>query len=229
MIVRPRTSSAVLLVLAALVSACAVEYTVPRESDEEMCAPGLLACDGGCVDPTLTPAHCGACDRACETAEACVQGECVGECDPGEMMCEQLCIAVASDPANCGACGRQCDSDEVCDAGTCVEACDASCDNDVELCVDGECTCRDGFVLCDGECVDISTDKDHCGMCGRDCGEQPCGGGECQPDDCPGFPDLCEYSCTDVQSDPLNCGECEHECHPSQDCVGGLCVSGGSG
>jgi hypothetical protein len=222
------------LVLAA--GACAIEYTVPQPesaddggTDDEgpMCGSGSLECGGECIDPSLSAQHCGQCDRACAAEEACVQGQCVAECDDDELMCDQLCIDIDDDPAHCGGCDQPCAAEEVCDDGQCVEECDESCDDDVELCVDGACTCRAGFVRCNDECVDLSTDSQHCGMCDRDCDEElPCGDGECQPADCPGFPDHCDYGCTDVQSDPLHCGECDHACHPSQDCAGGRCVPG---
>lgn len=209
-------------------TACAVEYTVPREDDDHpMCGPGSLACDGECIDPTLSSLHCGQCDRACASDEACADGQCVAECDDDdEIICDQLCIDIGDDPAHCGGCNRPCDAEEVCDDGVCIEECDESCDDDVELCVEGECTCRAGFVPCGSTCVDLSTDPNNCGMCDRGCDSQPCGNGDCQPDDCPGFPDLCDSSCTDVRVDPMHCGECGRACHPSQDCVGGECVPG---
>jgi hypothetical protein len=220
----PRFAS---LVLAT--SACAVEYTVPIEDDdgdEPMCGSGMLACDGECVDPSLSSMHCGQCGRACAATQACEQGSCVDACDDDDLMCDQLCIDIEDDPAHCGACDRPCDAEEVCDEGQCIEECDESCDDDVEFCVEGRCTCRTGFVSCGGHCVDISTDPNNCGMCDRGCDSQPCGGGDCQPEDCAGFPDLCGSSCTDVQTDPMHCGECDRPCHPSQNCAGGQCVPG---
>jgi hypothetical protein len=213
--------------LFAVATACAVEYTVPFDGAAPMCEPGLLACGGDCFDPTMSALHCGECDRACASDEACMQGECTAQCPAGESVCDQLCIDISSDPAHCGLCFNDCDAEEVCIDGDCIEACEDSCDDDVQLCVDGECTCRDGFVPCGSTCVDTSNDPNHCGMCDRGCEGQPCGDGECQPDDCPGFPDLCDSSCTDVQTDPLHCGGCDRECHPSQDCVGAQCVPGG--
>lgn len=215
------------LVLLACVSACAVEYTVPLATENPMCAPGLLACAGDCVDPSESALHCGGCERACGPDEACMQGECVTDCGAGRIVCDQICIDIASDPAQCGACNRPCDAESVCEAGMCVEQCDESCDDDVELCVGGQCTCRDGFVPCNDHCVDLSRDNDNCGECDRGCDGQPCGNGECQPDDCPGFPDICDASCTDVLTDPMHCGDCDQPCHPSQDCVAGQCVPGG--
>ena len=41
--------------------------------------------------------------------------------------------------------------------------------------------CRKGFVACDGVCVDVSSDRDHCGACGRSCGADACHAGTCGP------------------------------------------------
>jgi hypothetical protein len=39
--------------------------------------------------------------------------------------------------------------------------------------------CRDGFTNCDGECVDLSSDPDHCGSCEDGCGAFTCEDSEC--------------------------------------------------
>ncbi|NIS35267.1 MAG: hypothetical protein GWO04_37355, partial [Actinobacteria bacterium] len=38
------------------------------------------------------------------------------------------------------------------------------------------CTCPPGTADCDGDCVSLETDEDHCGACGSVCG----GGGLCR-------------------------------------------------
>jgi hypothetical protein len=39
--------------------------------------------------------------------------------------------------------------------------------------------CRPGFASCDGVCVDVSSDAEHCGSCGNDCGSLACNDGLC--------------------------------------------------
>jgi hypothetical protein len=39
--------------------------------------------------------------------------------------------------------------------------------------------CKRGFVLCDGVCVDLDNDPDHCGGCGDSCGAFTCEEAEC--------------------------------------------------
>jgi hypothetical protein len=40
------------------------------------CSGSQLACNGACVDPMTTAAHCGACDLACTSSETCQAGHC---------------------------------------------------------------------------------------------------------------------------------------------------------
>lgn len=101
--------------------------------------------------------------------------------------------------------------------------CEHICDDAREVCVAGACACREGFVDCDGRCVDLETDPAHCGECNRDCGGVPCGGGECRPEGCGAFADQCGNSCTDVSLDPLHCSECGRTCDGDEICVDGDC------
>jgi hypothetical protein len=210
-------------ILLALASACVLQYTVPLEGDLG-CDGDEVVCGALCIDLTDDRDHCGACGRACAADETCVAAACVPACAADEV-CDGFCVELDRDPANCGACRRWCDSDEICEAGECVRACDQSCEDEA-VCVAGACQCREGFVACNGKCVDLVTDESNCGECDRGCDGQPCGGGECQPDDCGDWPDHCDKACTDVGSDPLHCGSCNRACHPSQRCEDGECVAG---
>jgi hypothetical protein len=206
---------------------CALTYVVPDDVDDDgdACGPSEVACDGTCVETDEDPAHCGRCGNACADDEACVGGECVPPATCDLATCDNACVDTQTDPANCGTCGRWCDSSAECIAGECIATCSESCDGDVELCIDGACECRSGLVRCGDECVDVSSDDDHCGMCGRECdddgGSPFCRAGTCASD-C-GALALCDEECIDLASDPLNCGVCDRECHPSQVCVSGEC------
>lgn len=205
-------------------SGCALTYVVPDDDDDgDACTPSEIACDGTCVDADVDPAHCGMCGNDCDEDEVCTAGECVPQATCELTACDDACIDTQTDPANCGTCGRWCDSSAECVAGECVVTCSDSCNSDSEICVDGTCECRSGYMRCEDECVDISTDDDHCGMCGRECDDDAflCLDGECASD-C-GTLAMCDEACVDFTSDPLNCGACERECHPSQVCVAGEC------
>jgi len=80
-----------------------------------------------------------------------------------------------------------------------------------------ETTCPTDQRLCDGTCVAIQTDHDHCGACGVTCGAgQTCAEGQCV---CPEGRDVCGVECVDVRSDPAHCGSCTAACDPGQVCT----------
>ncbi|NMC71090.1 MAG: hypothetical protein GYA57_13630 [Myxococcales bacterium] len=81
------------------------------------CFDGGLWCDGACIDPAISPDHCGACGVACGTHGDCVDGVCV--CDPDYAWCPGGCTRLDSDRANCGACGVACAVGEACRRGAC--------------------------------------------------------------------------------------------------------------
>ena len=69
------------------------------------------------------------------------------------------------DPQNCGECGASCG------------------DNNGSTCVSCNCVCAQGLTYCgqNSGCVNLSTDKDHCGSCQNNCdGGQQCVNGNCQ-------------------------------------------------
>lgn len=94
--------------------------------------------------------------------------------------------------------------------------------------------CLAPFVGCNGTCVDLTRDPQHCGMCGNRC--EPgttCHAGVCETvetcTDCGG-------SCIDFQSDNNNCGACGNACDATAgfvcqsgacSCTGGLVDCGG--
>ncbi len=83
---------------------------------------------------------------------------------------------------------------------------------------------------CNGICVDIQTNPNHCGNCTRNCISMPnfynrCVNGKCACwegwIECPGP----QYSkCTDILNDPKNCGTCGKVCSNSLRCTNGKCT-----
>ncbi len=99
-----------------------------------VCAAGTGDCDGaastGCEASLASDLrNCGACGRACATANAsavCTSGRCaIARCDAGYGDCDgdpgTGCeTSLRADARNCGACGVVCGGGTVCTDGTCV-------------------------------------------------------------------------------------------------------------
>jgi Stigma-specific protein, Stig1 len=82
-----------------------------------------------------------------------------------------------------------------------------------------ECEAPD--ALCGTDCVDITSDADHCGECDNACAPGlACVDGACQCE--PGFTD-CDGECLDLNFDHANCGGCGVPCGASEFCDAGAC------
>lgn len=102
-----------------------------------------------------------------------------------------------------------------------------------ETCVAGECVCDVGLTQCGAGCVDLTTDRDHCGACGYGC-EHGCVAGTCE---CPAGEALCDPApgggrsrCVEVASEATGCGACGVACLSDAGCNAGVCeaVAGGA-
>lgn len=102
--------------------------------------------------------------------------------------------------------------------------------------------CVDPDTICcnDEPCVDIKTNPQHCGACGKTCsnleacsngqcvcrgggGSQTCGAGTACCPDRPAF----VGGCKNLQTDTANCGSCGRACRASETCTAGSCQCGG--
>ncbi|MDC0746371.1 hypothetical protein [Polyangium mundeleinium] len=155
-----------------------------------------------------TLAHCGACNAACDlanAAESCVSGSCtLGACDSGFGNCDGVAATgcetnLQTTLAHCGGCNALCDLA-----------------NAAESCVSGACTlgvCAMGFGNCDGVAAtgcetNHLNDAANCGGCNNNCGmlipnaQSTCSSGMCQLVACqPGY--------VDVDGSPQNGCECQ--------------------
>jgi hypothetical protein len=216
------------------------------EVDELVCSGGLCTSSctsgwGNCTEPAAPDAddgcetdlggdlsHCGACERACASAEvdelACSEGLCTSSCTSGWGNCEQPAAPDADDGCetdlsasvdHCGDCGNSCTVDAV----------------DQADCVDGACVivqCELGYGDCDDEpstgCeTDLDSDLDHCGECSIACpAPQSCVSGVCT---CPNETDqFCDDDCYDLSVTNEHCGDCSIACSANQTCVDGVCI-----
>ena len=115
-------------------------------------------------------------------------------------------------------------------------------------------SCTAGRVLCNGTCIDVTSDRTNCGGCNRYCyGLEQCCNGVCtdvfdDPDNCmmcgnscPGETlcwnrscirtgcgeslTNCDGACVQTRTDPENCGYCGHRCGDAQICVNAVCTN----
>ena len=84
---------------------------------------------------------------------------------------------------------------------------------------------------CDGKCVNLQIDLEHCGECGRSCGfGAVCNDGACL---CGAKADQtwCNSAepCVDTKTNSNHCGGCGQKCSSTTYCVEGACVDSSSG
>ncbi|TNE46694.1 MAG: hypothetical protein EP343_22530 [Deltaproteobacteria bacterium] len=76
--------------------------------------------------------------------------------------------------------------------------------------------------VCDDSCVNLQSDKGHCGACNNACGpQQRCEQGVCV---CPTGQTLCDGSCVLLSDDAKHCGACGQFCGDGKLCCDGQCV-----
>lgn len=84
--------------------------------------------------------------------------------------------------------------------------------------------CDESLSLCDGACVDLHSEPDHCGECGQACVDGlECVRGRCI-NECELRAERCDGGCVDLASSPFHCGACDRACASSQICRDGTCV-----
>jgi hypothetical protein len=90
----------------------------------------------------------------------------------------------------------------------------------------GLVVCPAGYVVCGVDCVDLSTDRSHCGACGNACLPGAlCEDGACELACEPGLTD-CFGLCVNTSADRRFCGSCDVACGVGQLCEDGECVLG---
>ncbi|PTL75223.1 hypothetical protein [Vitiosangium sp. GDMCC 1.1324] len=128
------------IVVLGFVAACDDDSTsgpgdTPDASVPVMCnGVGAELCGGSCVSTESDPKHCGGCDQACATGEACEGGVCVAICQIDDKQvvagavnaansCEQCTPATSATAWTQRADGTPCDPGQVCSAGVCAPKC----------------------------------------------------------------------------------------------------------
>jgi hypothetical protein len=210
---------------------------------------GKACASGTCTGGLCLPEVGSDCQPSCAKGWVCAGGECrppqcgylslctAADGQPG-YCCNSSCVDVASDSKNCGGCYSQCPAGQTCDNGLCSGT-QPPCGSGL---VDGFCDISGGtsFLCCPGTgCVDLLTDHDNCGQCGRTCPSTqvclPVGQGQCGTVTCnaqnEGSPcstgsvigTCCSSTCVDLTTDPSHCGRCTTACQGAETCKKGLC------
>lgn len=219
---------------------------------ELSCPAGTGDCNhdpsDGCETDTGTSSdNCGACGRACSSANgygaSCSQGLCSlscyypwGDCNhPAAPAADDGCETnLSSDPANCGACGAACSTShsvsQACTNSTCSHNCQAGW---------ADCNGAQPASSDDGCQTHTATDPDHCGSCTRPCSIANVATRSCQSGVCtsscnadfgncnrPAAPSA-DDGCETYLETPQNCGGCGRGCSnahaTSSSCFKGLC------
>jgi Bacterial Ig-like domain/Stigma-specific protein, Stig1 len=95
-----------------------------------------------------------------------------------------------------------------------------ACDDD-----GGGTSCPDEYSTCDGVCIDIDTNINHCGSCDNACATgEVCDLGTCSLS-CGGGTTACGDGCADTNYDPNHCGSCDNACDTGEVCDMGTCSS----
>ena len=77
-------------------------------------------------------------------------------------------------------------------------------------------------TVCGTSCVNLKTDQDNCGKCGRVCPSgESCVSGSCA---CIAPRRACPSGCTNITKDPDNCGGCGVRCVDPSICKFGSCT-----
>lgn len=197
-----------------------------------MCAAGICAAESQCA----VASDCGGTDTDCRSRTCdggvcgfsnatsgapCSSGGLQGVCDGGGgCTITQQCTTASDCPADpdpcrtaiCTGSGR-CSFDTAsggtpCTLGTLVGVCDG-----------GQCRCASGTRLCDGRCVNVDDDVDHCGRCNDRCDTaigEVCADGDCE---CPGGSDggVCGGQCVSLLT-TSHCGDCATSCGDNAFC-----------
>jgi hypothetical protein len=90
---------------------------------------------------------------------------------------------------------------------------------------DGPTACDASLQVCNGACVDLTSDREHCGACSIACAtDHFCLAGQCRSCSDEGKV-ACGGTCADLSSDTANCGACAKACTAGKQCQDGTCIA----
>ena len=235
------------LILAALAAAATgLAFACAKASSDDVTDDGGSR-DGPIMDPACPqydlskdPKHCGACTKACNGAQICVDGMCKAECDPPTTKCAGDaggCFDFTSDPQHFVRCATKCPQGDP-DAAGLVPG-NGNPDSGIPMdggsawtlgmttCAMSKCgiDCPKSpvvFTLCsDNICYDTKNFHERCGDCNTACqSTEWCTQGKC----CTLGQSFCNGMCIDTLTDKNNCGGCGTVCPNNKpNCINGTC------
>ena len=190
--------NASLLVLAAALGSALFVASCAKPASTS-CSSNQTECGGSCTSVQTDNLNCGACGKSCGNGQTCNNGSC--SCSNGYLSCNGSCVASNAD--NCGSCGMKCSNGQVCNNGSCSSSCpsgsmmcsDNACSSNSDpahcgtsctacgtgaSCSNGSCGCSvSGQQLCNGTCIDTTSNSNNCGSCGHACSGGSCSNGVC--------------------------------------------------
>jgi hypothetical protein len=163
---------------------------VCNASGDCVCPAGQTNCGGTCRNLSTDAGNCGACGRGCSApvggSVSCMSGACVLACPAGQSNCGGFCRVTGAGCTSAGSGGCQNSGTIVCSgtgtvcnavprtSGACTSPPGGVCG------AGGVCSCPAGTTNCGGTCVNLSSNANNCGACGRTCGAgRACEGGVC--------------------------------------------------
>jgi len=117
-------------------------------------------------------------------------------CTSANTTCAGQCVDLQTNTQHCGSFFNWCKPGE---------SCGNHCNNDQNF-QNGVCGRFAPNQLCNGQCVNLTTDHNNSGTCG-----------------CSSGLTWCSSTCANTNEN--NCGGCGLQCNTSQVCTGGLCIS----
>ncbi len=154
---------------------CDMDVVLEEDDPETEAYDPVLGTESVCTDYLTDDDNCGDCGNVCGDDETCSVGVCEKICEGADdEWCGEarnpddeagFCADLDTSADSCGECGNECGFvnstlgrvDRFCDGGGCA-------------------TCPlSARTVCDDTCVDLNSDADNCGECGRSCDEE-CGG-----------------------------------------------------